>query len=80
MVGRIRRERRGTSAMIENKWKLIDKLIEMELVYSEHANNEIKVDKVSIWMAKEKWYDAETGEKGMGVNSFISHISKKFKF
>lgn len=66
--------------IVENKWKLIDKLIEMELVYSEHANNEIRVDKASIWMTKEKWYDAETGEKGVGVNSFISHISKKFKF
>ena len=66
--------------MVENKWKLIDKLIEMELVYSEHVNNEIKVDKASIWMTKEKWYDAETGEKGVGVNSFINHISKKFKF
>ena len=45
--------------MVKNKWKLIDKLIEMELVYSEHVNNEIKVDKASIWMTKEKWYDAE---------------------
>ena len=56
--------------------KLIEKLNELDMFYMESANDCITVDRVSIWMKKEKWYDPIKQVRGIGINSYLQHITK----
>ena len=46
------------------------------IFYNEHANGHLKVDTVNLWSTSEKWHDTTTGDKGVGVNGFISHLKQ----
>ena len=43
---------------------------------NEFANGHLKVDTVNLWATSEKWHDTKTGNKGVGVNSFITHLKQ----
>jgi hypothetical protein len=52
-------------------------LVDSGIHFIEHANGQLKSDKVNLWVTTEKWYDEKTHEKGEGVNSFVAHLKKK---
>ena len=60
---------------MDKKDKLIAKLNELGIFYEESKNDCITVDRVSIWMKKEKWYDPIKDVKGIGINSYLKYIS-----
>ena len=60
---------------MDKKDKLMAKLDEMNVFYEESKNDCITVDRVSIWMKKEKWYDPIKDVKGIGINSYLKYIS-----
>ena len=60
---------------MDKKGKLIAKLNELGIFYEESKNDCITVDRVSIWMKKEKWYDPIKDIKGIGINSYLKYIS-----
>lgn len=61
---------------MDKKTKLLKKLDELDMFYEESANDQITVDRVSIWLKKEKWYDPINQTKGIGINSFLKHITQ----
>lgn len=61
---------------MDKKDKLIAKLNELGIFYEESKNDCITVDRVSIWMKKEKWYDPIKDIKGIGINSYLKYISQ----
>lgn len=61
---------------MDKKKQFTDKLDELGIFYTESGNDCITVDRVSIWMKKEKWYDPIEKVKGIGMNSYLKHITK----
>lgn len=47
------------------------------IFFTEHANGQLKADKVNLWVTTEKWFDEKTNEKGLGINTFINHLKRK---
>lgn len=62
---------------MNKKELLTKKLDELGLFYVESENEQITVDRVSIWLKKEKWYDPIKQVKGIGINSYLKYINKK---
>lgn len=60
---------------MEKKIKLLGKLDELNIFYVESKNDCITVDRTSIWLKKEKWYDPIQNVKGIGINSYLNHIT-----
>ena len=52
-------------------------LIGNSIHFIEYANGQLKADRVNLWATTEKWYDEQTGDKGVGVNSFVAHLKNK---
>lgn len=55
--------------------KVKDILDKRDIIYNECANGQLQVDGVNYWCTSQKWYDPKSGEKGVGINSFIKYIS-----
>lgn len=51
-------------------------LTDNRIHFTEHTNGQLKADKVNLWVTNEKWYDERTGDKGVGVNSFVAHLER----
>lgn len=49
------------------------------IFYTEYPNGQLKVDGINLWATSEKWFDEKTGDKGVGVNSFITHFKNESK-
>lgn len=62
---------------MNKKEKFLEKLNAMGIFYTENAYDQVTVDRTSIWLGKEKWYDQVTQTKGVGINSFFKHIMKE---
>lgn len=48
--------------------------------FIEYPNGQLNADKVNLWATNERWerwYDAQTGKQGMGVNSFVAHLKMR---
>lgn len=62
---------------MDKRLQLLDELNRLGLFYTEAPNEQIIVDRVSIWLKKEKWYDPIEKVKGLGVNSYLKYITRK---
>ena len=62
---------------MDKRLKLIEELNRLGLFFTEASNGQITVDRVSIWLKKEKWYDPIEKVKGLGINSYLNYITKK---
>ena len=63
------------SAQNQAKVDKVKEILNQKGIYfEEKANGQINADKVSYWATTEKWYDPKTGEKGVGLNSFLMKL------
>lgn len=54
-----------------------DALISKDWYFVEYPNDHFKVERVSFWATRERWYDEEKGVKGCGFNSYLQYVSDK---
>jgi hypothetical protein len=47
--------------------------------FTEFANGQLQIDGINFWATKEKYYNTKTGEKGHGLNNFISYLFQNVK-
>ena len=46
------------------------------LFYDEKGNGQLVFDgRFSLWATTEKWHDSFGGETGIGINSFLKHLT-----
>lgn len=46
------------------------------IIYKEMQYGQFQVDKANYWATTEKWHDPVRKEKGVGLNSFLTHLKK----
>jgi hypothetical protein len=46
------------------------------IIYKEMQYGQLQVDKVNFWATTEKWHDPVRKVKGVGINSFLTHLKK----
>lgn len=51
-------------------------LDEKGIIYSEMQYGQLQVDRINYWATTEKWHDPIRKEKGVGLNTFLTHLKK----
>jgi hypothetical protein len=54
-------------------------LTDKGILFRELPNGQLQVDGVNFWATKEKWFDPRKDVHGVGINSFVKHITGDVK-
>ena len=58
---------------VDETRKLLD---DKGIIYKEMQYGQFQVDKANYWATTEKWHDPVRKEKGVGINSYLTHLKK----